>query len=31
LCPAKEDKVFGYGIVGTIIIVCLIVWLLRRV
>jgi hypothetical protein len=26
-----EASMFGYGIIGTLIIICLIVWLVRRV
>jgi hypothetical protein len=25
-----EAQMFGYGIIGTLVIICLIVWLLRR-
>jgi hypothetical protein len=25
-----EIKMFGYGIVGTLLIICLVVWLVRR-
>jgi hypothetical protein len=30
ITEALEIKMFGYGILGTLLIICLVVWLLRR-